>query len=83
MSTPLQMHSAGPLHRCPLCGHGFDRGVEKCGGCPMHGGCGTLCCPGCGYSYAERSATLDGIGRVARALRRLFAPGRDGRGEAA
>ncbi len=49
----------------------------------MHGGCGTLCCPGCGYSYAERSATLDGIGRVVRALRRLLAPGGNGRGETA
>ncbi len=73
MSSPRHEPIGAPLHRCPLCGHGFDRGVEMCGGCPMHGGCGTLCCPACGYSYAERSATLDALGRLGRTLRRLVA----------
>ena len=80
--SPDGLLEAGPsAHSCPLCGLGFDEGVTKCGGCPMHGGCGTVCCPGCGYSFADRSATLDALTKVGRKLRWLFG-GDSGRREA-
>jgi hypothetical protein len=59
-------------HRCPLCTHAFDDGREKCSACPMHTGCATICCPNCGYSFVDRSATVSGVTRAARALRRFL-----------
>lgn len=85
MSTPAASGGNGrnhgpearhtPAHSCPMCGMAFDEGLQKCGACPMHGGCETTCCPRCGYSFADRSATVDGLMRIGRRLRRLFTPG--------
>jgi hypothetical protein len=38
----------------------------------MHAGCGTVCCPRCGYSFVEGSAAVTGLNRLGRALRRLL-----------
>ena len=79
MSGPLQGESlhgrangVSTAHACPLCGYGFDEGLDKCGACPMHGGCSTLCCPRCGYTFADHSATLAGLKKLGRSLRRIF-----------
>lgn len=76
MSAPAAERSlhatARPAHDCPLCGYGFDEGLDKCGACPLHGGCSTLCCPRCGYTFAEESATLNGLRKLGRTLGRIL-----------
>lgn len=48
------------FQRCPLCGKEFLEEEMKCtSGCPFSKNCGLLCCPNCGYTFKERSATLD------------------------
>ena len=45
--------------RCALCGARFERGVDSCGGCPLHAGCAIECCPNCGYSTPKSSRLVD------------------------
>lgn len=58
---------------CPLCGHRFDpEEHQACGSCPLHGGCGNVCCPACGHSTIDpaSSATVAAARGLARWLRR-------------
>lgn len=61
-------------HRCPLCGWGFSEaeGAGSCGRCPLGAHCETICCPRCGYSFVERSATLGLLSRMAHSTRGLI-----------
>jgi len=44
---------------CPLCGSTFQpSGQEACAACPLHGGCGMVCCPNCGYTMLAPRSTL-------------------------
>lgn len=44
---------------CPLCGHHFDpRQHEACGSCPLHGGCGNVCCPACGHTTVDPARSI-------------------------
>ena len=46
---------------CPLCGHRFKHGDLKCHACPLaiEGKCNVICCPNCGYSFAEESRVVE------------------------
>ena len=57
---------------CPLCGYRFEKGAERCGGCPMHDACGAISCPRCGYEFVERSAAVDALRRLGRGIRALI-----------
>jgi len=57
---------------CPLCGYRFEKGAERCAGCPLHDACGTTACPHCGYEFVERSATMDALTRLTRGIRTLL-----------
>ncbi len=47
-------------HQCPLCGKRFaPDDVKGCSGCLLSKHCDLICCPHCGYSYKEKSATVD------------------------
>ena len=44
---------------CPLCDHRFDpRQHEACGSCPLHGGCGNVCCPACGHTTVDPTRSI-------------------------
>ena len=63
------MDMSPTLTTCPLCGHRFspdERG--HCHGCPLVKGCGTTCCPACGYVDVDPQRTA--IGRWFAARRR-------------
>jgi hypothetical protein len=51
--------AAAAAKRCALCGARYERGVETCGGCPLHAGCAIECCPNCGYSSPKSSRLVD------------------------
>ncbi len=54
-------------HCCPLCGKRFDSSeVKGCSGCLFSKRCDLLCCPHCGYSYREQSATVNLLKRIFR-----------------
>lgn len=53
-----------PCWPCPICGERVEEGGAACGACPMGRGCGLLCCPRCGYRFAERSASWDLLSRL-------------------
>jgi hypothetical protein len=53
-------------YKCPLCGCEFGRSSEKCRACPMAGGCNIICCPNCGYGFAEESRLVGWIKRILR-----------------
>ena len=55
---------------CPFCGSEVEEGGARCGACPFDQICSTLCCQHCSYRFAERSATLDWLGRLWRDARR-------------
>jgi len=57
-------------HKCPLCGHEFDRTGEKCRACPMSAGCGVICCPKCGYGFADRSRLVSWLKKLLGRARR-------------
>lgn len=53
--------------QCPMCGCRYDpRQHAACAGCPLNPGCALSCCPACGFSSADPSASL-----LARAFRKL------------
>ncbi|HSB88527.1 MAG TPA: FeoA domain-containing protein [Anaerolineales bacterium] len=46
---------------CPLCGFHFDpAGRGPCARCPLATGCRIICCPACGYQFADPQSTLIG-----------------------
>ena len=49
------------VYTCPLCGHRFRHGDEKCHSCPLSSekGCNVVCCPNCGYSFSEDSRVVE------------------------
>jgi hypothetical protein len=50
--------------QCPLCGGRFA-GKESCpDGCPLAGGCRTLCCPYCHYRFIVDSTVASFLSRV-------------------
>jgi len=51
--------AAAAATACPLCGARFERGVQTCGSCPLHGACDVVCCPNCGYSYPRTSHLVE------------------------
>ncbi len=52
---------------CPMCGCRYDpREHTACAGCPMNLGCALSCCPRCGFSSADPTASV-----VVRALQKL------------
>lgn len=53
---------------CTACGFRFDPAEHPgCASCPVHSGCATACCPNCGTSNINPSAS-----RLARWVERLF-----------
>lgn len=68
------MIEAHEHHSCPLCGLTFTgaQGAGSCMGCPLGAHCETICCPRCGYSFVERSATLGFLNRMFHSTRGLF-----------
>ena len=52
------------LVTCPLCGTRFP-GKESCpSGCPLAGGCKTLCCPNCDYRFVLDSTLVRWVQRL-------------------
>ena len=55
---------------CAVCGFEFDPTENNgCESCPIHSGCATACCPNCGTTNINPSAS-----RLARWVERLFSP---------
>jgi transposase-like protein len=52
-------------YKCPLCGREFEASDKSCVSCPMARSCNVVCCPNCGYGFAQDS-------RLVGWLRRLF-----------
>ncbi|MBI3449331.1 MAG: hypothetical protein HY049_10505 [Acidobacteria bacterium] len=73
--SPASAANPGREHVCPLCSARFMSGAVRCGACPMSRVCDLECCPNCGYEFVERSATVEMIQRVGRALRRWASGG--------
>jgi len=44
---------------CPLCGHKFEEFTQSCAGCPLNSNCNLICCPNCGYKYAQESKIIN------------------------
>jgi Fe2+ transport system protein FeoA len=61
---------------CPLCGHRFEpESHGGCASCPVGSGCGTLCCPACGYTTIDASrSALVRLWRRLRGRRPAAAP---------
>lgn len=56
---------------CPICGGELKEQVSGCAKCPMHGGCGMVCCENCGYeTVAPKSVIVDFLRRVVARLRK-------------
>ena len=53
---------------CPFCGAAVSSVTTSCTSCPMNTGCGSLCCPRCGYRFVERSAVWDGVAGLLRRI---------------
>jgi Fe2+ transport system protein FeoA len=66
---------------CPLCSHRFDPAAHPgCGSCPLASGCVTVCCPACGHTTIDPSASWSGraLTRLLRGRRRDSGAGRGG-----
>jgi uncharacterized protein with PIN domain len=55
------------MMRCPLCGKEFEPPKREgliCSSCPMSRGCGSVCCPNCGYSFPVESKVVNMIKKI-------------------
>jgi Fe2+ transport system protein FeoA len=69
---------------CELCGNRYEAAdTALCSKCPLHSGCGLVCCPNCGYStiasggqvVSQGKKSLNGVqsrGRKDNSSRRLL-----------
>lgn len=59
------------MMECPLCGKSFDenRTENTCQGCPLHGKCNMVKCPGCGYEMPRESRLLKILGALKRKVK--------------
>lgn len=80
-SGPAASGPAEPC-KCPLCGCVFHQGAGACPVCPTSRGCAENQCPNCGYVVAGRSAALEALRSLGRALGRLLARAAPGGGAA-
>jgi hypothetical protein len=58
------------LVACSMCGYRFDPQAHlACQACPVNQGCQVVCCPSCGYSWADPQSSV-----LARFAARWLAP---------
>jgi hypothetical protein len=72
-APPLTPGAPGTTLQCPLCGARFTPAEQAaCARCALHGGCGLICCPNCGYSFLPPRQQESLPGRWTRLWRRLW-----------
>jgi hypothetical protein len=49
----------GDLVNCSMCGYRFDPQAHlACQACPVNHGCQVVCCPSCGYQWADPHSSV-------------------------
>lgn len=58
---------------CSMCGYRFDPQAHlACQSCPVNHGCQVVCCPSCGYQWADPQSSA--LARFAMRWLKLAAP---------